>query len=120
MLVLEHHREERARLTYQFLKNGRELSDRCVTADTPGVARELAGRIMRIEAAREFPAHHSALCAWCGYRDICDKSGYCGGDQAREGRRCPRCEGRLRERNGRYGAFLGCEGYPACRYTRDL
>lgn len=33
---------------------------------------------------------------------------------------CPRCGGKLVERNGRYGAFLGCERYPRCRYTRDM
>lgn len=31
---------------------------------------------------------------------------------------CPQCGGRLVERNGRYGSFLGCSNYPRCRYTR--
>lgn len=29
---------------------------------------------------------------------------------------CPRCGGRLVERNGRYGSFLGCSNYPKCKY----
>lgn len=33
---------------------------------------------------------------------------------------CPNCGGRLIERNGRYGAFLGCSNYPKCRYTRKV
>lgn len=33
---------------------------------------------------------------------------------------CPNCGGKLIERNGRYGAFLGCNNYPKCRYTRNL
>lgn len=33
---------------------------------------------------------------------------------------CPNCGGELIERNGRYGAFLGCSNYPKCRYTRRV
>ncbi len=36
-------------------------------------------------------------------------------------RRCPLCgEGRLSLKLGRFGAFVGCSNYPACRYTRRL
>ena len=27
--------------------------------------------------------------------------------------------GKLVERSGRYGKFLGCSGYPRCRFTRN-
>lgn len=30
---------------------------------------------------------------------------------------CPRCEGQLVERKGKYGTFLGCSNYPKCRYV---
>ena len=33
---------------------------------------------------------------------------------------CPECEGRLRERSGPYGRFMGCSNYPACRYNRKI
>jgi ssDNA-binding Zn-finger/Zn-ribbon topoisomerase 1 len=38
------------------------------------------------------------------------------------GRLCPEpgCSGRLVERTGRFGRFLGCTKYPGCRYTEDL
>lgn len=38
------------------------------------------------------------------------------------GRPCPEpgCGGRLAERNGRFGRFLGCTNYPRCRYTENL
>jgi len=29
---------------------------------------------------------------------------------------CPRCGGRLVERDGKYGRFLGCSNYPKCKY----
>ena len=32
---------------------------------------------------------------------------------------CPRCGRGLKRRNGRYGEFWGCSGFPACRYTEN-
>ena len=31
---------------------------------------------------------------------------------------CPECGGRLTERKGPYGTFIGCKNYPDCRYNR--
>jgi ssDNA-binding Zn-finger/Zn-ribbon topoisomerase 1 len=38
------------------------------------------------------------------------------------GQPCPQsgCDGRLTERDGRFGRFLGCTNYPRCRYTENL
>ena len=33
---------------------------------------------------------------------------------------CPECGGKLREKNGQYGSFMGCSNYPECRYTRKI
>ena len=33
---------------------------------------------------------------------------------------CPECGGRLVERNGRNGRFVGCSSYPRCKYTRSI
>ena len=32
---------------------------------------------------------------------------------------CPRCGKQLVLRNGRYGQFWGCSGYPSCRFTQN-
>lgn len=32
---------------------------------------------------------------------------------------CPRCGNVLRKRNGKFGEFWGCAGYPDCRFTKD-
>lgn len=37
-----------------------------------------------------------------------------------EGRICPRCNSPLKKRNGIYGPFFGCTGYPDCKYTENL
>ena len=34
--------------------------------------------------------------------------------------RCPYCGGTLVERNGPYGNFWGCKGYPHCRFTASV
>ncbi len=33
---------------------------------------------------------------------------------------CPRCGLAMQKRNGRYGEFWGCSGYPGCRYTENI
>ncbi|MDD6155412.1 MAG: topoisomerase DNA-binding C4 zinc finger domain-containing protein [Lachnospiraceae bacterium] len=33
---------------------------------------------------------------------------------------CPECGSKLIEKNGRNGRFIGCSGYPRCRYTRTI
>ncbi|MBR6410316.1 MAG: NERD domain-containing protein [Clostridia bacterium] len=39
-------------------------------------------------------------------------------DELKEGI-CPRCGGKLVERNGRYGKFFGCSNYPNCRFIQN-
>ena len=33
---------------------------------------------------------------------------------------CPLCKQPLKKRNGRYGEFWGCMGFPNCRYTENI
>ena len=33
---------------------------------------------------------------------------------------CPDCGGKLVEKNGRNGRFIGCSNFPKCRYTRSI
>ena len=35
-------------------------------------------------------------------------------------RKCPKCGNILKRRNGKYGEFWGCSGYPECRYTENI
>lgn len=35
-------------------------------------------------------------------------------------RKCPSCGSLLKKRNGKYGMFWGCSGYPDCRYTENI
>ena len=33
---------------------------------------------------------------------------------------CPACGKEMKKRNGRYGAFWGCTGFPECRHTENI
>lgn len=33
---------------------------------------------------------------------------------------CPSCGGRLVERMGRYGHFIGCSNFPSCKFTKNI
>lgn len=33
---------------------------------------------------------------------------------------CPKCGKKLTFKEGKYGAFLACEGYPECKYTKNI
>ena len=33
---------------------------------------------------------------------------------------CPRCGKRLVERQGKTGRFMGCSGYPSCKFTKNI
>ena len=39
---------------------------------------------------------------------------------AYDARICPRCAKDLVEKEGKFGTFLSCSGFPRCRYTRGL
>ncbi len=36
------------------------------------------------------------------------------------GRKCPKCQSDLVERNGRFGKFIACSNYPDCKYTETI
>ena len=41
-------------------------------------------------------------------------------DQEVNAGQCPRCDGYLVLRKGKYGIFYGCSNYPRCKYTKNL
>ena len=36
------------------------------------------------------------------------------------GENCPQCGKPLVKKNGKFGSFIACSGYPECRYTRNI
>lgn len=46
--------------------------------------------------------------------------GYVSQDGGADPRLCPACGGRLGLKLASTGGFIGCSGYPACRYARPM
>lgn len=117
--------DEEIELVYEDLKQGKTVSEKFVRNEAKAVKEQLLEKIHKIRACKEFYAMPSILCSWCGYNGICDaaSNGVTGGKKsagAAHGDSCPACrEGRLLAKNGRFGSFLGCSNYPACRYTAE-
>lgn len=58
----------------------------------------------------------------CDYtQDLASRSGEKPTDpEIIEGRSCPECQSSLQIKNGRYGRFIGCSGYPNCNFMEPL
>lgn len=41
-------------------------------------------------------------------------------EAAKAVKKCPRCGQIMKKRNGKYGEFWGCSGYPDCRFTENV
>jgi len=49
-----------------------------------------------------------------------DKSTAAANAEIVEGRVCPKCNGQLQIKIGRYGKFIGCSSYPDCKFIESL
>ncbi len=39
---------------------------------------------------------------------------------AKDVRKCPKCGRNMKKRNGKFGEFYGCSGFPMCNYTENI
>lgn len=53
-------------------------------------------------------------------RAVYEKLGEILPEKLKNADRCPRCGSILVKRHGRFGAFMGCTGYPGCTYTENI
>lgn len=65
---------------------------------------------------------HRALADCIMNQQVFEKLGQESGflDAKTSGKRCPKCGRLMKKRNGRFGEFWGCSGYPNCRHTENL
>jgi putative RecB family exonuclease len=118
--------DDEVELAFEDLRNRKSLTATLHREQAANYVRRLMRDIGSIESAVGYAPNPSALCRWCGYNPICDAAEGRTPGVAPEGSRrtegsrsCPRCGSHLRERSGRHGRFVGCTGFPECRYTRD-
>lgn len=133
LFVFSHNIDVEIRLCIEDLREKRTMVAPFRREAVKQVRDELLTRIDRILTTETFEANPGVLCHWCGYNHICDKvpesvrndEGYKSNPCAASGAGpvegcCPQCGGKLAERKGKFGRFMGCTNYPQCRYTYNL
>lgn len=86
--------------------------EKCPKCDSPVVIR--LGRRGRFKGCTAYPE-----CDYtCNLDD--DEEDTSKEDEAITGRTCPQCDKPLVVRWGRYGKFIGCSGYPECKFLEPL
>ncbi|KZX10622.1 DNA topoisomerase I [Methanobrevibacter filiformis] len=84
-------------VTYSLPKKANVLKTKCETCGLPMIS---FGK----------PPQRACLDPKCGKQDVVNKAPEIVG-------KCPECGKNLLKRSGRYGFFVGCEGFPKCRFT---
>jgi RecB family exonuclease len=125
LFVFANNMDNEIRLCIEDLREQRTVEAPFSRREVKSVRSELLGDIGQILETEVFKTSPSILCLWCGYNHVCAdayKNGSGAGPVGVEntGTDCPLCGGRLTERKGKYGPFLGCANFPRCRYTRPV
>jgi ssDNA-binding Zn-finger/Zn-ribbon topoisomerase 1/CRISPR/Cas system-associated exonuclease Cas4 (RecB family) len=128
LYIFQHNIDQEIELCFEDLREQRTMVVPFSRKELRRIKQELLQEIGQIRNTNEvdFITKPSILCLWCGYNRICDNPHE--SVKAKRGEStgidflvaCPLCGGRLHERKGKFGPFLGCSNFPQCRYTRDL
>jgi hypothetical protein len=99
-----------------------EGNPRCPRCDGPTMWNEGRNGIWFTCEDPECDGKVEARARWSSQEGRRTGSARRGGRRSAQAKSCPTpgCGGMLREREGRYGKFLGCSNYPKCRYTEKL
>ncbi|MGD9676280.1 MAG: PD-(D/E)XK nuclease family protein, partial [Candidatus Bipolaricaulia bacterium] len=64
------------RLVWHYLRHDEELVSTRTPQEIERLERDIVRRVRAIEAAVDFPAQESPLCAWCDYLAVCPAKGH--------------------------------------------
>ncbi|MEN8222748.1 MAG: PD-(D/E)XK nuclease family protein [Acidobacteriota bacterium] len=118
--IFETNNEKEIELCIEDLKQ-RETRTAKVKEDLVDNTRnQLLSKIKVIENTTDYKAVVGSLCRWCGYNEICPEYLKMKNVDPSDLKHCPDCGSPLAERKGKFGKFLGCTGFPECKYTFDL
>ena len=136
LYIFQQNIDNEIRLCFEDLREQRTTAVPYTRAQVKKVKEELLKEIEQIRNTKEedFITRPSLLCLWCGYNQVCDNphesvigarpigtnTGKPGNSTEEIQEACPLCGGQLKERNGKFGPFLGCSNFPQCRYTMDI
>lgn len=120
LYIFENNIENEIELCYEDLKESKTKISKIKRDEIKTIRSEIEYKINLIEKEENFSARPSALCRWCGYNEICTEYLELSGEDIGNSHYCPDCSSKLLKRKGKFGSFLGCSGYPECKYTFDL
>ncbi len=112
--------EEEIELCIEDLKQRKRRVARVKKDIVKKTENELISMIEIIENTKEFKTKISQLCQWCGYNELCPEYNKIRNTGNGETNYCPDCGSELAKRKGKFGEFLGCTGFPECKYTFNL
>ena len=64
------------RLVWHYLRHDEDLATTRTPEEAQALEKDIVRRARAIEAATDFPAQESRLCAWCDYLSICPAKGH--------------------------------------------
>ncbi len=120
LFILEAHNETEIELCIEDLKQRETRTAKVQENIVESTRNQLLSKIRVIEKTTEYEAVVGPLCRWCGYNEICPEYLKTKNIDYSDLKHCPDCGSPLAERKGKFGKFLGCTGFPECKYTFDL
>ncbi len=119
MYIFETNKEKEIELCIEDLKKRETRTAKVNENILESTRNKLLSKIRVIEKTTEYKAVVGTLCRWCGYNEICPEYLKMINVDSSELKYCPNCGSPLAERKGKFGKFLGCTGFPECKYTFD-
>lgn len=118
--IFETNKEKEIELCIEDLKQKETRIAKVQKDIAENTKNRLISKINIIEKTTDFNAVIGPLCRWCGYNEICPDYLKTRNVNTGDLKHCPDCGSALAERKGKFGKFLGCTGFPECKYTFDL
>ena len=113
IVVFNNEAELKVNVNTHIVVNRCCLKDAILQYKTPAISQEPKEKIISIIESNSKTLEKGATCE---HKYNALRKQYDSQNKIQHGV-CPRCGGRLVERQGRYGCFFGCSNYPRCKFT---
>ena len=115
IVVFNNETELKVNVNTHIVVNRCCLKDAILQYKTPAISQEIKEKIISIIESNSKTLEKGATCE---HKYNALRKQYDSQNKIQHGV-CPRCGGRLVERQGRYGCFFGCSNYPRCKFTSN-
>ena len=115
IVVFNNEAELKVNVNTHIVVNRCCLKDAILQYKIPAISQEIKEKIISIIESNSKTLEKGAICE---HKYNALRKQYDSQNKIQHGV-CPRCGGRLVERQGRYGFFFGCSNYPRCKFTSN-